>query len=119
MPAYLDQSAANLRRGLADGRVGVAMLVRKVDDGIGEILARPDAEWALMQPADAMPELRDRLLQIIGHEIRPALERYRAVVVEEIGPRAIARAGHSAVWAAADHSASSTAQTSARTAITP
>jgi uncharacterized protein (DUF885 family) len=88
MPAYLDQAATNLRRGLADGRIGVAMLVRKVEDGIGEILARPDAEWALMQPADAMPELRERLLEIIGHEIRPALERYRAVVVEEICPRA-------------------------------
>src|SRR3970282_199470 len=56
--------------------------------GIGEILARPEAEWALMQPADAMPELRGRLLEIIGEEIRPALERYRAVVVEEVGPRA-------------------------------
>ena len=88
MPAYLDQAAANLRRGLADGRVGVAMLVRKVADGIGEILARPDAEWALMQPADAMPELREPLLETIGHVIRPALERYRAVVAEEIGPRA-------------------------------
>lgn len=88
MPAYLDQAAANLRRGLADGRVGVAMLVRKVDDAIGEILARPDAGWVLVKPADAMPELRDRLLEIIRDRIRPALERYRAVVVEEIGPRA-------------------------------
>ena len=88
MPAYLDQAADNLRRGLADGRVGVAMLVRKVDEQIGEILARPDDDWALMKPAETMPGLRDRLLELIGQEIRPAFERYRAVVTEEVGPRA-------------------------------
>jgi uncharacterized protein (DUF885 family) len=88
MPGYLDQAAANLRRGLADGRVGVATLVRKVDEQIGEILARPDEEWSLLKPAASMPELRDPLLEIVGHEIRPALERYRAVVVEEVAPHA-------------------------------
>ena len=88
MPGYLDQAAANLRRGLADGRVGVATLVRKVDEQIRETLARPDAEWSLLEPATSMPELRDRLLEIVGQQIRPALERYRAVVADEVGPRA-------------------------------
>ena len=88
MPAYLDTAAANLRRGLADGRAGVAMLIHKVDEQIGEILAQPDADLALIRPAEAMPELREQLLEIIGREIRPALERYRAVVVDEVGPRA-------------------------------
>ncbi len=88
MPAYLDQAADNLRRGLADGRVGVAMLVRKVDEQIGEILARPDDDWPLMQPAEDRPELRDRLAEVIRDGVRPALERYRRVVVDEIGPHA-------------------------------
>ncbi len=88
MPAFLDQGADNLRRGLADGRVGVAMLVSKVDEQIGEVLARPDEDWPLMQPAESMPELRDRLLEVIRDGIRPALERYRQAVVEEIGPHA-------------------------------
>ncbi|HET9416977.1 MAG TPA: DUF885 domain-containing protein, partial [Candidatus Limnocylindria bacterium] len=88
MPAYLDQAAHNLTRGLADGRVGVAMLVRKVDEQIGEILARPDEDWPLMQPAEERPELRDQLLEVIRDGVRPALERYRNVVVEEIGPHA-------------------------------
>ncbi len=88
MPAFLDQAAANLRRGLSEGRTGVGMLVNKVDEGISEILAKPDEEWPLLQPAEPMPELRDRLLDVVGSEIRPALERYRAVVVDEVGPRA-------------------------------
>jgi uncharacterized protein (DUF885 family) len=88
MPGYLDQRGDGLRRGLADGRIGVAMLVTKVTQQIDELLARPDADWPLMEPGQSMPELRDDLLRIIGAEIRPAYERYRAVVVHEIGPRA-------------------------------
>ena len=88
MPAFLDQAGENLRRGLGEGRIGVAMLVRKVGEQIGEILARPDADWPLMDPATEMPELRDPLLEVIGRRIRPAFERYRSVVVGEIGPRA-------------------------------
>ena len=34
------------------------------------------------------PEIRDQLLEVIGQEIRPAFERYRAVIVDEIAPSA-------------------------------
>ena len=88
MPGYLDQRGDGLRRGLGDGRIGVSMLVTKVTQQIDELLARPDADWPLMQPAESMPDLREELLRIIGEGIRPAFERYRAVVVEEVGPRA-------------------------------
>jgi uncharacterized protein (DUF885 family) len=88
MPAYLDERGEGLRRGLDDGRTGVATLVDKVTQQIDELLARPDADWPLMEPSKPMPDLHDELLRVIGEEIRPAFERHRAVVVHEIGPRA-------------------------------
>ena len=88
MPGYLDQARDNLRNGLADGRVGVSMLVAKVLEQIDDLLAREDADWPLMEPATEAPKIRDELLRVIGEGIRPAFERYRAVVGAEIAPRA-------------------------------
>ena len=88
MPAYLDQAVADLRRGTAEGRTAVAMLCTKVIQQLDELLDKPDAEWPLAEPAREAPEIRDRLLEVIGQEIRPAFERYRAVIVDEIAPNA-------------------------------
>ena len=88
MPAYLDQAGADLRRGLSEGRVGVAAICRKVVEQLDEILARPDDDWPLAEPAARRPEIRGELLEIISSQIRPAFERYRSVVVDEVGPRA-------------------------------
>jgi uncharacterized protein (DUF885 family) len=88
MPAYLDQAIANLRDGAAAGRIGVATLCTKVTEQLDELLARPDADWPLMEPACDKPELRDELLKIIGVQVRPAFERYRTVIVDELSPRA-------------------------------
>jgi len=88
MPALLDQAGADLRRGAAEGRIGVAILCRKVLEQIDDVLARPDSEWPLAEPAEQVPEIRDELLGVIGKEIRPAYERYRSVIADEIAPRA-------------------------------
>ena len=88
MPAYLDQAVADLRRGSAEGRTAVAMLCTKVIQQLDELLDKPDADWPLADPALEAPEIRDRLLEVIGQEIRPAFERYRAVIVDEIAPNA-------------------------------
>ncbi len=69
------------------GASGVATLCAKVTEQLDELLARPDADWPLMEPAEQAPEIRDQLLQVIGEEIRPAFARYRAVVADEIAPR--------------------------------
>jgi uncharacterized protein (DUF885 family) len=87
MPAFLDRAGENHRRALADGRVGVATLVRKVVEQIDELLARPDDEWPLVDPAATMPELRDELMRITG-DVRSAFQRYRAVLADEIAPAA-------------------------------
>ena len=88
MPRYLDQAGDNLRRGAAEGRIGVAALCTKVIDELDELLARPDADWPLLDPAKEWPELREGLLAVIGQGIRPAFERYRAVIGDEIAPKA-------------------------------
>ncbi|MDQ4036418.1 MAG: DUF885 domain-containing protein [Chloroflexota bacterium] len=88
MPAYVDQAIENLRNGAAEGRIGVAMLCAKVSEQLDELLARPDADWPLMQPAEDAPRIRDQLREVIGEEIRPAFGRYRSVIADEIAPTA-------------------------------
>ena len=82
MPAALDVAVDRLRAGSRDGRVGVATPIAKVLEQIDDLLARPDAEWPLATPAEQAPEIRDELHRIIGEEIRPAYQRYRAFLAE-------------------------------------
>ena len=88
MPAALDVAIERLRDGLSEGRIGVATPVAKVLDQIDDLLARPDADWPLATPAEQAPEIREELQRIIGEEIRPAYERYRAFLAEEVVPHA-------------------------------
>lgn len=88
IPAHLDQVGENLRRGAAEERIGVRMLCTKVLDQLDELLARPDDDWPLADPAKDRPGIRDELLRVIGEEVRPAFERYRGVIADEIAPRA-------------------------------
>ena len=69
----------------------MAALCAKVIEQIDGVLATPDDEWSLALPATDRPELRGPILRLIRDAIRPAYERYRAVVADEIGPHA--RAG--------------------------
>ncbi len=88
MAGFLDQGGANLVRGRSRGRIGVASLCTKVLEQLDDLIAKPIEEWPLASPADAWPALRDDLLEVIGSEIRPAFERYRTVIADEIAPHA-------------------------------
>ncbi len=88
MPGYLDQAGADLLRGLADGRVGVAAICAKVVEQLDDLLVRPDEDWPLADAAERHPGIRGELLGVIGDLIRPAFARYRSVVADEIAPRA-------------------------------
>jgi uncharacterized protein (DUF885 family) len=88
MPAFIDQGIANLREGAGEGRIGVAMLCTKVIEQLDELLARPDADWPLMRPAEDAPDIRGELLGVIGEQIRPAFARYRSLIADELRPRA-------------------------------
>ncbi|HEY6608776.1 MAG TPA: DUF885 domain-containing protein, partial [Candidatus Limnocylindria bacterium] len=60
----------------------------KVVEQIDDLLGRPDDEWPLAEAARKHPAIRDELLEIVGGAIRPAYERYRAVIADEISPHA-------------------------------
>ncbi len=94
---WLDAHGDNLRRELAAGRVAVQAPTERVLDQLADALARPDDDLPLLAPlrvhhADWSPPERetfDRDLRAAVREvIRPALERYRAIVRDEIRPAA-------------------------------
>ena len=94
---WFEQHAANLRRGLAAGRVAVRTPVERVVEQIDGILARPDPDLPLLKPLEPEhPEwaaadreaFAEGLRSAVRDIVRPALERYGAVVRDEILPNA-------------------------------
>lgn len=92
----LDQAIANLRRGLADGRVAVRTPVAKVIEALDGTLVVPDDESPFLAPlrethddwSDAeRAAFAGGLGTALSVAIRPALARYRAFLADEILPR--------------------------------
>jgi uncharacterized protein (DUF885 family) len=97
MGPYVDRHVANLRTGLAEGKVAPEAAVKKVIGQIDELEATPVAEWALARPAGNPPaawpaEVREafsrELVETLITGLRPALLRYRDALRTEILPRA-------------------------------
>jgi uncharacterized protein (DUF885 family) len=95
--AAIDQDAANLRRGLAAGKVSTTAEVARVLGQLDDLLAKPDDAWPLHAPAAAphpewKPEERAALAGAVGaaiaQGIRPAFTRYRELLATQIQPRA-------------------------------
>ncbi|HET9614686.1 MAG TPA: DUF885 domain-containing protein [Candidatus Limnocylindrales bacterium] len=95
MAGWVDRHVETSRDALAQGIGGPAALVRSVVAELNDLLARPVAEWPLMDPAgnlpaDLAPADRDRLAAAIRssveRDIRPAFARYRAFLVDELAP---------------------------------
>ena len=93
----IDQESANLRRGLAAGKVSTRAEVARVLGQLDELLATPDAKWPLRAPAAAphadwplaeRAALAAAVDGAIAQQIRPAFERYRELLRVEIQPRA-------------------------------
>ena len=96
----IDQLTANLRRGLADGRVAAHTPVTRAIDALTATLATPDEESALLEPlrtgiegtqrgsAAQRAAFAEALTAAVHDRIRPALVRHRAFLVDEILPRA-------------------------------
>ena len=94
---YLDARSANLRRAARQGRIATGEAVDRVLRQLDELLARPTASWDLMAPARVAhpdwPEAEQRALDrgvshAVEEGIRPAFERYRALLRDEIRPHA-------------------------------
>ena len=97
MGPTLDEEIANLRRGLAAGKVATRDAVTPVLAQLDQLLAKPDAQWVLRAPAAAphadwsaadRRDLAAGLDAAIARSIRPAFERYREALRTEILPRA-------------------------------
>src|SRR5258705_12368776 len=97
MGPYLDQHIANLRPGLAAGRVAPHDPARKVLDEGDSLMGRSPEQWALAQPLatprDAWPEparatFRKNLIAAIGEVVKPAFGRYREFLRTEVMPKA-------------------------------
>lgn len=95
MGRHFDDHVANLRSGLASGRVASYDAVRRVGEELDRLLAQPIEEWSLMHPAGAAHPrwpARDRdrfrtdLAAALADSVRPAIERYRRLVQAEIVP---------------------------------
>jgi uncharacterized protein (DUF885 family) len=95
----IDQLTANLRRGLADGRVAAHTPVARAIDALTATLATPDEESALLEPlrADAGTErgsaaqraaFAEALTAAVRDRIKPALARHRTFLADECLPRA-------------------------------
>lgn len=93
----IDDDLANLRRGLAGGRVANAESVRRVTVMLKDQLAQPREAWPLLAPAraerpgwseEARTSLARELTAVVEAEVVPALGRYLAALEGEIAPAA-------------------------------
>jgi uncharacterized protein (DUF885 family) len=93
----IDQESANLRRGLAAGKVSTRAEVTRVLGQLDELLAKPDAGWPLSAPAKAPHDdwpasereaFATAVERAVTDGIRPAFQRYRDLLRGEILPRA-------------------------------
>jgi len=92
----IDESIALLRKGAADGLIGNAESARRVAEMVKKQLAQPMEKWPLVAPVDAehpgwpesvLEKLRHDIASITAKDVKPAFERYLAVLEEEIIPK--------------------------------
>ena len=97
MAPYLDQFVANLRRGLARGRVACESPVRKTLAELDALCAKPVADWPLMAPsrqdhadwqAGAVTAFGMQLEAALGDDVKPAFERFRDFLRNDVLPKA-------------------------------
>ena len=98
---HIDQSSERLQEGLANGRVNAEFAVTRTVETLDAMLEQSVEEspyLAIQLPDSFSDEERDEWSQqaaaIVTDTVNPALERYRSVVRDEVGP--VARANEEA-----------------------
>ena len=94
----LDQMAASVRRGLADGRAPIRTSAQRVVDQLTELLDAPDADGPLLAPlkagagpewsADEWRSFAGELEEVVSATVRPALSTFCRFVAYEVLPPA-------------------------------
>ncbi|TMQ07233.1 MAG: DUF885 domain-containing protein [Deltaproteobacteria bacterium] len=96
----IDDTIANLKLGLAHGRVAAAEKLRRAIEQLDHELARPVETWAMAAPASATPPSPDpwpagererqvhALRDVVARQIRPAFVRLRDFLRSQVMPRA-------------------------------
>ena len=96
MPDYIDQAISNLRGGIEIGRVAPQASVHRTILQLDALLGSPVEEWPVYGPAgaslDTWPEgarrnFRTSIREAAVERIRPAYERYRDFLRDELFPR--------------------------------
>ncbi|MDA4125871.1 MAG: DUF885 domain-containing protein [Thaumarchaeota archaeon] len=94
---FIDHHIANLRNGAQGQKVAVRAGVEKVIDELDDLLAKPDAEWALLRPLrgehqdwtdEERREFREGLIGSLKESARPGFVRYFEFLKSEILPKA-------------------------------
>ncbi len=95
IPQMVDNEIANLRSGLAQGRVANAETLRRTVAMVKGQIDAPMSEWVLLKPAaaiealgDGTPEeraaLANQLRALVDSEIKPAFARYQQLLQDEL-----------------------------------
>jgi uncharacterized protein (DUF885 family) len=95
MGPWVDNLVATTRASMQRGVAAPQAVVRRVLAELDDLLARPDADWPLLDPARTTPadwpdDRRARFAADVGAAVRdgvrPAFARYRAFLADELGP---------------------------------
>jgi uncharacterized protein (DUF885 family) len=96
----IDDTIANLRLGLADGRVASGEKLRRAIEQLDRELARPIDDWAMVHPRWAVPAGKDdwpagerdkqlrALHDVVAATVQPAFTRFRDFLRETLLPKA-------------------------------
>jgi uncharacterized protein (DUF885 family) len=94
---FIVQHTVNLWGGASGGKVAVRAGVEKVIDELNDLLAKPDAQWALLRPLgvehqnwteEERREFREGLAGSVREFARPGFVRYFEFLKSEILPKA-------------------------------
>jgi uncharacterized protein (DUF885 family) len=90
---HIDQSSERLQEGLANGRMNAEFAVTRTVETLDAMLQEPveESPYVAIQLPDSLSEeekvaWRQQAAAIVTDTVNPALDRYRSVVRDEVGP---------------------------------
>jgi uncharacterized protein (DUF885 family) len=127
LPKIFDDTAIQMRKGMADGLMPPRFLLEKVSAQCERIAEQKPEETPFAQPLEKMPKsfseadrtrLREAMLSAIAHSVLPAYAKFAAFVKEEYAPKGRSEPG---MWSLPDGAAryAAAVKTQTTTDLTP